>query len=216
VGAVIVVDLPHTGADAPHLDTRVLVLGEREIAAARGLVQAAPGMAARFFVFLRDTEGAGERSPGDDLRFAPKVQLSRAQGLEDALDRAGVRAKVRWIPAAAPWEVDGAGGAEWIALQQSLWAHALNLLTIAEGVLVGLDRHAAFYRAELGAECVDAEREVLDGAFAHLSCCALIEALRKRGKGKPVIVTLRGDEISRARGGARSLVMPLVREREEG
>jgi arginine deiminase len=30
-----------------------------------------------------------------------------------------------------------------------------------------------------------------------------------------VVLTIRGDELSRARGGARSLVMPLVRERED-
>ncbi len=218
VGAVIVVDLPHTGADAPHLDTRLLVLSEREIAADRSLVQAAAGKAARFFVFLREPARAKKQAPSDEIRFAPKVELVRAEGFEDALARAGLRAKVRWIPAAAPWEAggDAAAGAPWIALQQSLWANALNLLTIAEGVLVGIDRHAAFYRDELGLVCVDAEREVLEGPLAEVSCCALVEALRRRGKGKPVVVTLRGDEISRARGGARSLVMPLVREREEG
>jgi arginine deiminase len=31
-----------------------------------------------------------------------------------------------------------------------------------------------------------------------------------------VVLTIRGDELSRARGGARSLVMPLVREEEAG
>jgi hypothetical protein len=69
----------------------------------------------------------------------------------------------------------------------------------------------------MGAVCVDAEKEILAGPLADLRCCALLAALRDRarGKGQPVIVTLRGDEISRARGGARSLVMPLVRTREE-
>jgi arginine deiminase len=102
-----------------------------------------------------------------------------------------------------------------VALQQSLWAHALNLLNVAPGVLLGLERHAAFYERTMDAVCVDAEREILAGPLGELRCCALLAALRARAKGKPVIVTLRGDEISRARGGARSLVMPLVRTREE-
>ncbi len=226
VASVIVVDQPDAGADALHLDTRVLVLRDGEIAADRALVQAAAGMPARFFVFRRDDDGAPKkprrkRAAGDEFHAAPKVELVRAVTFEDALARAGLDAKVRWIPGAAAFERgeargDAPDGAAWIALQQSLWAHALNLLTVAPGVLVGLDRHAAFYRDELGAECVDVEREVLAGRFGALRCCALLAALRKRGRGRPVVLTLRGDEISRARGGARSLVMPLVREREDG
>src|SRR6185295_16673659 len=155
-----------TGADAPHLDCRLLLLGEREIAADRGLVQAAAGMPARFFVFRRDEDPtpkkARRRGPDDEFQAAPKVELARCPTLEEALSRAGLAVKVRWIPGHTPWEDDQEGdGPAWIALQQSLWAHALNLLTVAPGVLVGLDRHADFYRTELGAECVDAEGEVL-------------------------------------------------------
>ncbi len=226
VAAVIVVDMPDTGAEALHLDCRILPLGETEIAADRSLVQAAAGMPARFFVFRReDGEGPKKRrksrEPGEELLVSPKVELARCATLEAALARATLDRRVRWIPARTPWEANGEaeGGAEgpaWIALQQSLWAHALNLLTVAPGVLVGLDRHAAFYKSELGAECVDAEREVLSGALSHLRCCALLDALRARGAGRPVVLTLRGDELSRARGGARSLVMPLVRGEEPG
>jgi arginine deiminase len=243
VGAVIVVDLPDTaqvggqhqtpGADPPHLDCRLLLLSADDKAAERGLVQAAAGMPARFFVFLRDETSPGKkrrRTPvheggsagsapkppaGDAFQVAPKVQLARCPTLEEALERAGLAVKVRWIPARTPWEDDRDGdGPAWIAVQQSLWAHALNLLTVAPGVLVGLDRHAEFYRSELGAECVDAEGEVLAGPLSPLRCCALLAALRERGRGKPVVLTIRGDELSRARGGARSLVMPLVREKE--
>ncbi len=230
----IVIDLPDTGADALHLDNRVLVLGEDEIAADRSLVQAAAGMPARFFVFRRDEARRGKKKraarstmglrpaepgsapyPADEVHISPEVQLARASGFEEALTLAGLRVKVRWIPDAAPWEGVRTGeGPAWIALQQSLWAHALNLLAVAPGVLIGLDRHAAFYRGALGATCVDAEREVLSGELAGLRCCALLAALRARGAGRPVVLTLRGDELSRARGGARSLVMPLVRERE--
>lgn len=224
VAAVIVVDLPDTGADAPHLDCRLLPLGDEEIAADRGLVQAEAGMPARFFVFLRDEDRPKKRArarasvaPSQPREFqaAPKVELCRCPTLEEALDRAGLAVKVRWVPARTPFEGDPPGaGPEWIAVQQSLWAHALNLLTVAPGVLVGIDRHVEFYRTELGAECVDAEGEVLAGPLSELRCCALIAALRARGGKRPVVVTVRGDELSRARGGARSMVMPLVRERE--
>jgi hypothetical protein len=212
IGAVIVVDLPDTGADTPHLDTRLLILGDHEIAADRSLVQAAAGMPARFFLFRRN-DARPPPAPAGALRLAPKVALSRCPTFEDALARAGLDVKVRWIPEATVWETGAAAdGAAWIALQQSLWAHALNLLTVAPGVLVGLDRHAAFFAEALGAVCVDAEKEIFAGPLADLSCCALLDALRARGGGRPVVVTLRGDEISRARGGARSLVMPLVRQ----
>jgi arginine deiminase len=221
IGAVIVVDLPDTGADTPHLDTRMLLLGEHEIAADRSLVQAAAGMPARFFVFTRAGAGGGptpsERPPppAASLRLASKVRLTRCAGFEDALARAGLDVRVRWIPAEAPWE-DGAteGGAAWIALQQSLWAHALNLLTVAPGVLVGLERHADFYARALDAVCVPAEAEILEGELSDLRCCALLAALRARGAGRPVVITVRGEEISRARGGASSLVMPLLRTTE--
>jgi hypothetical protein len=217
VAAVIVVDLPDT-ADAPHLDCRILPLGDGEIAVDRTLVQAPAGMPARFFVFLReDTAVSPARSkrrkkaePSGEFQAAPKVELQRCPTLEEALFRARLPLRVRWIPDDARKRE----GPSWIALQQSLWAHALNLLTVAPGVLVGLDRHTAFYEAELGATCVGAETEVLAGPLEGLRCCALLDALRARGRGGPVVVTLRGDEISRARGGARSLVMPLVREEE--
>jgi len=213
IGAVIVVDLPDTGVDAPHLDTQLLVLGDHEIAADRSLVQAAAGMPARFFLFRRDDSVKPGAREGGPIRLVPRVALDRCASFEDALARAGLRVKLRWIPEQTPWERgDGQGGAAWIALQQSLWAHALNLLTVAPGVLVGLDRHADFFTRELGAVCVAAEKEILAGPFAHLRCCALVDALRAHGAGRPVVVTLHGDEISRARGGARSLVMPLVRE----
>lgn len=209
IGAVIVVDLAPTSGDAHHLDTRLLVLSDREIAADRSLAQAAAGMPARFFVF-RPREG--DPSPG---RYAPKMTLDRGAGFEDALRLAGLDVTVRWIPERTPWERgDGEGGAAWIAIQQSIWAHALNLLTVAPGVLVGLHRHAAFFARELGAVVVDADREIFAGPLADLRCCALVDALRARGAGRPVVVTLAGDEISRARGGARSLVLPLVREPE--
>ena len=219
IGAVVVVDLPHAGADAPHLDTRLLAVGAGELAADRGLVQAAAGMPARFFVFLRDEERpAKRRSSSFELSASPRVHLARAATLEDALAKAGLGVRVRWVPhperAQHPADPARAPGPAWISTQQSLWAHALNLLPIADGVLVGLDRHASFYQDELGAVCIDAEREVLSGPLSERRCCALLAALRERGRGAPVVVTIQGDEISRARGGARSLVMPLVRERE--
>lgn len=219
VGAVIVVDLPDPDADSPHLDTRLLPLSEHEIAADRSLVQGPTGKAARFFVFLPEPRSEPRpRIPGEEFRSSPKVLLARCPTLESALGRAELDVRVRWIPDHAPWEGPGApDSAAWIALQQSLWAHGLNLLPVARDVFIGLDRHADFYAAELGATCVDAEREILAGPLAKLSCCALLDALRARSgaAGKPVVIVLRGDELSRARGGARSLVMPLVRTREE-
>lgn len=215
IGAVIVVDMPDVGAEATHLDTRILALGERVLAADRSLVQAPSGFGARFFVFLPERgKKAEKRRPGEEFRAMPKVALSPCQDLEDALLRAGLDHAVRWIPEKVPWEPGdpAPSGEAWLGLQQTMWAHALNLLVVAPGILVGLDRHAAFYEAELGAKIIDAEREVLTGDLAGLRCCALLEALREKGGGQPVVLAIRGDELSRARGGARSLVMPLVRE----
>lgn len=215
IGAVIVVDVPESREDPTHLDTRLLVLDQRTLVADRTLVQPTEGPGARFFVFLPEAPGGPRkpRAPGEEFRPNPKVDLTACADLEDAAARAGLEITVRWIPAQVPWETPDGGGAEaWIALQQSLWAHALNLLVIDEGVFVGFDRHAAFYREVLGAVCVDAEREVLAGPLADLRCCALLAALRARGNGAPIALLIPGAELSRARGGARSLAMPLVRE----
>jgi arginine deiminase len=215
IGAVIVVDVPDSREDPTHLDTRLLVLDHRTIVADRTLVQPTSGPGARFFVFLPDVAGAPRkrRAVGEEFRPSPKVDLITCSDFEDATTRAGLDVTVRWVPGKVPWETpDGGGGEAWIALQQSLWAHALNLLVIDEGIFVGFDRHAAFYREVLGAVCVDAEREVLAGAMSGLRCCALLAALRARGGGAPVALLIPGAELSRARGGARSLAMPLMRE----
>ncbi len=215
IGAVIVVDLPDAEGDSPHLDTRLAALDEGSILADRSLVQGPSGLSARFFVFLPTDAKPKKPAAGDEFRAMPKVELVPCRSLEDALARAGLAADVRWIPARAPWESDDApGGEAWLAVQQSIWAHGLNLLPVAPGVFVGMDRHADFYRSELGVVCVDADRDVLAGELSDLRCCALVSALRARGRGNPVVIVIRGDELSRARGGARSLVMPLVRERE--
>ncbi len=221
IGAVIVVDVPESREDPTHLDTRVLLLDSRTIVADRTLVQPTTGPGARFFVFLPEATGAprkrrasGEAS--DEFRPMPKVDLVACSDFEDATARAGLDVTVRWVPEKVPWETpDGGGGEAWIALQQSLWAHALNLLVIDAGVFVGFDRHAAFYREVLGAVCVDVEREVLSGPLAGLRCCALLDVLRARGDGAPVALLIPGAELSRARGGARSLAMPLHREPKE-
>lgn len=237
IAAVIVVDVPDSREDPTHLDTRLLILDHRTIVADRTLVQPTSGPGARFFVFLpeapggprkrrasRETSESGETSErsergktDDEFRPNPKVDLTACADLEDAAARAGLDVAVRWIPEKVPWETpDGGGGEAWIALQQSLWANALNLLVVDADVFVGFDRHAGFYREVLGAVCVDAEREVLAGPLSGLRCCALLAALRARGDGAPVVLLIPGAELSRARGGARSLAMPLVREPKGG
>ena len=221
IGAVIVVDVPESREDPTHLDTRVLLLDSRTIIADRTLVQPTAGPGARFFVFLPEAPGSPRKRRavselGGEFRPMPKVDLVACRDFEDATARAGLDVTVRWVPAQVPWETpDGGGGEAWIALQQSLWAHALNLLVIDAGVFVGFDRHAGFYREVLGAVCVDAERELLSGPLSGLRCCALLDALRARGDGAPVALLIPGAELSRARGGARSLAMPLHREPRE-
>lgn len=89
IAAVIVVEISPTPApQTPHLDTRLLILGERTIVADRGLVQAPAGMPARFFVFhpAADPRGAALTAVGSELRLAPKVALQRCTTFEDALE----------------------------------------------------------------------------------------------------------------------------------
>lgn len=220
VGAVVVVDMPDAGEESRHLDTLLLALGPREIAADRSLVQAASGLSARFYVFLPEADGPADRSaPGGEFRAQPKVKLRPCRSFEDALALAHLDVAVRWIPCRVPWEAEGPPqaptSAAWLTLQQSLHTRALNLLSVAPSVFIGLDRHTTFYTDALGATCLDAESEVLSGALSDLRCCSLLDAIRERGSGRPVVLVIRGDELSRARGGARSLVMPLLRERED-
>jgi hypothetical protein len=228
VGAVVVVDTPEDTDEARHLDTRLLSVGPRILAADRTLAKAPSGLGARFFVFLPGRADKPTLPPGErELVSTPKVELAHCPTLEGALATAGLSVRVQWIPPRVPWEATAGSdaseeetpaiklGEPWVALQQSLWARGLNLLVIAPSVFVGLDRHAAFYRDALGFACVDAEREVLAGELSGLRCCALLAALRQGARDKPVVLLIRGDELSRARGGARSLVMPLVREPAE-
>jgi arginine deiminase len=213
IGAVIVVDIAHQRDEATHLDTHLLALTDDELFLDRTLVQPAAGPGARFYVFLPDRHAPPP--PSDEFRPVLKVELVPCRDLDEALGRAGLRLRVRWIPGRVPWEPESTlRGEAWVRLQQTLWANALNVLTVAPGVFVGLDRHAAFYESEIGAVCVDAEKEVTSGELSSLRCCALLAALRERAQGKPVALLIPGDELSRARGGPRSLVLPLVRERE--
>lgn len=211
IACVVVVDFQDGSEEALHLDARMLLLSEREIAVDRALVESPKGPGARFYVMERD--GA----PREEGRFAPrpKVALRSAASFEDALRDAGLTADVRWVPPKAPWEGEGGASAErWVALGQKLAASAMNTLVLAPRVLVGLERHRDFYEGELGARCIDVATELDSGAFSGLSCCALLAAVRAYGEGAPVCLLLRGDELARARGGPRSLVMPLVREPE--
>jgi arginine deiminase len=211
IACVVVVDFQDGGDEALHLDARLLLLSSNEIAMDRALVESPKGPGARFYVMERDD------SPREEGRFSPrpKVALRSASSFEDALERAGIAANVRWVPPKAPWEGEGGASAErWVALEQKLAASAMNALVLAPNVLVGLERHRDFYEGELGARCLDVATELDSGAFSGLSCCALLAAVRAHGGGAPVCLLLRGDELARARGGPRSLVMPLVREPE--
>ena len=218
IGAVLVVDLPDAEGDSPHLDTRLAALDHDQIAADRSLVQGA-GRAARRASSSSCPPRARRRSgraPASEFRAMPKVELVPCRSLEDALARAGLETTVRWIPRRAPWESEDAPrGEAWLAVQQSLWAHALNLLTVARGVFVGLDRHAdvlperarPLLRRRRDATCSPARSRTRAAARSSPPCA-------RGAGGGPWCCELRGDELSRARGGARSLVMPLVRERE--
>jgi arginine deiminase len=215
IAAVVVIDFQDPSRSAVHLDARLLVLSPGEIAVDRALVEPSSGPGARFYLFERN-EGrprAPEPPSADAFRPAPKVSLRPAPSLEDALRAAGLDHAVRWIPRRAPWETDATIAPErWVAIEQHLFNSALNALVVAPGVFIGLDRHGDFYRDELGAVCFDADRDILKGELSGLSCCALLDAIRGRAAGRPAALLLRGDELSRARGGPRSLVMPLVRE----
>ena len=208
IAQIIVVDFQDPSSGAMHLDARMLVLDAHTVAMDRTLVESPTGPGARFYVLARNDEEEPETA---EFSLQSKLAIGRASSFEDALEQAGLDMDVRWVPPRAPWEGDGAAAAGgWGALQQKLASSALNALVLAPRVLVGLDRHRDFYEQHLGATTLDAD-EILSGKLGHLRCCALLDAVRARGTG-PIAILLQGDELSRARGGPRSLVMPLVRE----
>ncbi|MCK6526878.1 arginine deiminase family protein [Myxococcota bacterium] len=241
VGAVVVVDFQDPSEDAGHLDTRVLLVDPRTLLVDRTLVEPPDGPGARFYVFDLPPERTADPPEGPDdggeVEVLPKLRLRACPGLGEALTAAwraaGIASpppEVRWVPGWDLWTGPPPGSSDvppgthpterWIALQQLVWANALNALVIAPGVLVGFERHRRFYEdatAGPGAVCVGAA-EILDagGRFHGLTCCALLGALRRAAPGRNVALLLPGDELSRARGGPGSLVMPLVRTPEGG
>ncbi len=234
VGAVLVVDFQDPEERAGHLDTRVMVIGPSLLLVDRTLVEPPDGPGARFYVMhLGQKASPPALAEGDEVTIPLKVTMEKMSGLEEALSTAfrvsqlqEEPPEVRFVP---PWDLwkgpeegtpDHESGVHpterWVQIQQRVWANALNTLTVAPGVLLGFERHRKFYEDKtigLGATCIASEA-LLDpgGRFGGKSCCSLLSVVRDEAReGGTVMILVPGDELSRAQGGPRSLVMPLLR-----
>ena len=121
---------------------------------------------------------------------ARQLSFSVRRSLRRALAEAGL--EVELVPCG--------GGADVLDQEREQWTDGANAFAIAPGVIV-LYRRNRRTCEELAARGwrIVGEEEVEDGSEPVLGC-------------GPTVVTLEGNELSRARGGPRCMTMPLERE----
>jgi len=121
--------------------------------------------------------------------YAPQVSYSVRRSLRHALDKVGI--EVDLVPC---------GGGDQLDQEREQWTDGANAFAVAPGVILlyRRNRRTAEELARHGFRVVGEQEVVADG-FDLLG-------------GGPTVVTLQGNELSRARGGPRCMTMPFERE----
>ena len=178
VDCVLAVVLPER-EDVRTLDT-LLAAPHPEHVIAYNPVLCAPGMeSARYYTMMRSGR-----------RVRATAQRSLQEALEVALGDDAPQ--VHSLPG------DGVSVDDQVASEHAQWSGALNLLTVAPGIVIVFERADALLGLlsdELDYSIVDHRTLVAGASFSG-----------------PTAITIPGGELSRAGGGPRSLVLPLVRE----
>lgn len=160
---------------------------------------------------LKIIQFINEKKRDEKQKVDRYIHDSEFDGLEDLLER------ISHDDFKCPGEINFiyCGNNEYPHSEREQWSDACNVLALKEGVVLGYDRNYKTIEAfrEKGFSIIKAEQiiNLLKKEFQNNNKADLTKYLYKIA-GRNVMITLPSAELSRARGGAHCMSLPLHRE----